>query len=211
MAIENGHLKSVKFGGTPNRDNPEPTCSGVISGSRCNDYSVRPTINRTRKTDTQGTHWQQWEVDIVTQFYENKFDGMSIFQLLPHRSKHSIRHKTQRLGFRYFRWDIIRTYDELTPTECAYIAGIVDGEGYIGIVRPKPYRQVCITVTNTNFEVLDWLKLKLGGGITNDKRTHGNRKPTRAWTMHRYGNCVNLLQKIYPYLIIKRKRVEEIV
>lgn len=212
MAENIGHTKSTKFGGTPVMDNPEPSHTGTMSDGRCNDYGVSPTIIPTRKVDTrQGRQWQSWETHIISQFFNGEYDNVSLFDLLPHRSKLAIRHKAHRLGFRYFRWDALRTYNELTNEEIAYIAGIIDGEGYIGIVKPKPFKQICITISNTDFNLLNWLKAKLGGGISNDKRIRENRKLCRSWQMTRYTNCINLLKKIYPHLIVKKCRVDEIV
>lgn len=212
MAEIIGHIKSTKFGEHPKMDNTEPSHTGVISDGRCNDYEVSPSINLARKVDTrQGRQWQSWEIHIIFQFFNGEYDSISLFDLLPHRSKLAIRHKTHRLGFKYFRWDALRTYKELTNEEIAYIAGVIDGKGYIGIVKPKPFKQICITVSNTNFDLLEWLKNKLGGGISNDKRMRKNQKLCRAWQMTRYINCINLLKKIYLYLIVKKCRVDEIV
>jgi len=53
---------------------------------------------------------------------------------------------------------------ELSDSEKGYIAGLVDGEAWVGVTRRKlrglkrPCYSPRIIVTNTNREVIEWLK-----------------------------------------------------
>jgi hypothetical protein len=97
-----------------------------------------------------------------------------------------------------------------------YLAGFVDGEGSIGIHKSYHGRKwVCLTpcfqVSNTNREILEALKEKVGfGTITQDKRTGKNWRPT-------YNYCVQgfkvklILQQLLPYLQLKKKQAELVI
>lgn len=94
----------------------------------------------------------------------------------------------------------------------AYTAGLLDGEGSIGIVvmnpsaknRYKlPFHQLHVHVVNTNKEVLDWLKDTFGGSIC----VHDKKSKSDTWTWQIYTkNAKKFLELIYPYLKIKRKQ-----
>lgn len=89
-------------------------------------------------------------------------------------------------------------FDYLTESEKGYMAGIIDGEGHI---TPK-----CrIQVANTNYEVLIWLKDKLGGSISKRNTCEKNHKPIWCWSLS-YVPSRGLILSILPYLIIKKER-----
>ena len=105
--------------------------------------------------------------------------------------------------------------NKLTETESAYIAGFIDGEGCIGLSdRGKEARKerdlvyiMKISISNTNRDVLEWIRLRIGhGSIYVSKKTKGH-KQSYQWTM--VGRrCVDLLEWIYPYLKVKRLQAE---
>jgi hypothetical protein len=70
----------------------------------------------------------------------------------------------------------------MTETEKAYIAGIIDGEGSIMLIKfhknqlPSP----CISISSATIEVLEWIKAKVNAGAIknvndNVKVYHFNR------------------------------------
>ncbi len=82
----------------------------------------------------------------------------------------------------------------LTKTERAYLAGIIDGEGSIGIYARKK--------GGPNY----FLKLVVRATVvmTNDPP---HQRPSWAWTV--YGkNALRVLQIVKPYMLIKAKQVE---
>jgi hypothetical protein len=100
-----------------------------------------------------------------------------------------------------------------TEGQIAYLAGIIDGEGCIYIQRRKtkcgwsyfPRFQV----TNTNRNLMEWIKNTFGGLIYDKPRKHINPK----WKMQiEWFTTRELLDKllifIIPYLVIKRKQAE---
>lgn len=95
----------------------------------------------------------------------------------------------------------------------AYLAGIIDGEGTIGIYEARsPGSQrlshyVQVTITNTDPRLMDWLLDTIGGRV--DRRRDPSRnvahKQPYSWRAHG-PNAVALLAAIQPYLIIKREQ-----
>jgi hypothetical protein len=95
-----------------------------------------------------------------------------------------------------------------------YIAGFLDGEGYIGInksrscvfgLRPR------ICITNTRKDALEIIRGWLGFGVIYENRSR-ERDPRHnpEWTLeiNGYGSLKSLLKAIAPYLIIKRRQAE---
>lgn len=107
---------------------------------------------------------------------------------------------------------------EWTETDAAYIAGIIDGEGTIGIYyhkrRDKNERtwRIQITVVNTDQELMKWLSGMLHANVLKVHR----QKPTAEWRSRK--ECYTLtvdrlkarkvLERIFPYLRIKKKQGE---
>lgn len=111
---------------------------------------------------------------------------------------------------------------ELTATEWAYLAGIVDGEGTISIVRvlkhgrkgqPHHILQPILGVTNTNQELLTWLGQKIGTRVDSRSRpqvigeNHLKRPPAVCYQVQLWGYQVyHVLRPIQPYLVAKQQQ-----
>ena len=96
---------------------------------------------------------------------------------------------------------------ELSRTEAAYLAGIVDGEGCIHI-RPLPNRSITVDVANTSAELIDWLR-GIGGTVrvnSHDRPNQTSQKPVFNWGVHSWRACRDVLRQIEPYMIIKREK-----
>ena len=68
---------------------------------------------------------------------------------------------------------------QVKSEDLAYIAGIIDGEGYIGItkrIRRGKYREytVRISIGQTDGATLDWIKDNFGGGVFTVKTELGS-------------------------------------
>jgi len=100
-----------------------------------------------------------------------------------------------------------------------YLAGIIDGEGCLGISKnstkkqrqknPKYQSEVC--VVNTNHALMDWLQNKIGG-LVNARKNYQEEtwKTAYRWRI-KEGQHSTLLKSILPYLIIKKKQAELII
>ena len=97
-------------------------------------------------------------------------------------------------------------------TDLAYLAGIVDGEGYIGISADhrnrnpdRPCWRLRVVVTNTNEWLMHHLKFSIGGGTI--RLRNGNLMPCYQWSIER-GKAAEFLKLILPYLRLKKPQAE---
>src|SRR5438876_293062 len=92
----------------------------------------------------------------------------------------------------------------------AYIAGIVDGEGHIGIARGyngrPPHRylrhNLTLAVTNADMNLLYLLKEDLGGFVT--ARREKGKGMAGDWRITGWG-AVKVLNEIRSYMIVKER------
>lgn len=101
----------------------------------------------------------------------------------------------------------------LTVPHAAYIAGIIDGEGWVGIHklganggasrRTGQYR-MCVEVGNTNEAIIRFLHHHLRGSVT----FHPAKKAGKAHWKWRCSSYIAMfvLDAILPYLIIKKRQ-----
>jgi hypothetical protein len=105
----------------------------------------------------------------------------------------------------------------LTETEKAYLAGLMDGEGCITIIKCKPARRAAnpsyslqTSINNTDERVLRYCKEVTGvGSITFFQVT--KKKPTwkNLWNWNlRKQDTLDFLIQILPYLITKKRQAE---
>lgn len=103
-----------------------------------------------------------------------------------------------------------------TPTNAAYLAALIDGEGTIGIYRANGVRSlspsfyVQVTVVNTNTDLMAWLSENIGGRV--DKRSDTTSRDPRHkhpyhWRVHG-PNAELLLNAVRPYLVCKGSQAD---
>lgn len=91
----------------------------------------------------------------------------------------------------------------LSETECAYIAGLFDGEGSL-VLTGRWYR---MSLGLTYEPTVRWLETTIGGGVTYYSRdTHPEHNPVWAWRLTKTRAIRALLGRIYPYLQIKAEK-----
>lgn len=99
----------------------------------------------------------------------------------------------------------------LTNEEAAYIAGYLDGDGYIGLqikhrndVNRHAYHfHSIISFADSRLKVLNWLKEKIGAGFIEDKKEYGCRCLYISANPNRW-----LLPQIRDYLILKQRQAD---
>uniref|UniRef100_A0A6M3XPE8 Putative homing endonuclease n=1 Tax=viral metagenome TaxID=1070528 RepID=A0A6M3XPE8_9ZZZZ len=105
----------------------------------------------------------------------------------------------------------------LTGIEKSYLAGIIDGEGSIGICRRLRRNSIeyrCrMRITNTSEELMNFLeeKFKEQGYYIKIKRSRDyRRKPIYEFEL---GDrlTIKFLTEVLPYLIIKKKQAENAI
>lgn len=95
---------------------------------------------------------------------------------------------------------------EPTQKQLIYFAGLFDGEGSINILHKKPrYFSLNIAITNTNIQVINWLKYNFNGHIRISNKQNLKHKTTYNWTSTSI-QARKLLEQSLPYLIIKKEQ-----
>jgi len=97
-------------------------------------------------------------------------------------------------------------------TLCAYVAGIIDGEGSIDIYRVNAHREkpryalrVCVGITNPWLP--QFLKDVFGGSVYLTEHENPNHKDCWFWAVQAQ-KAVKVLLRITPYLQLKRPQAE---
>lgn len=97
----------------------------------------------------------------------------------------------------------------MTDVEKAYIAGIIDGEGSIMLIKlhSNEFPSPCISIASTTLELLTYIKSVIGKGSIIKKKNYNttSHKDSYSFSLKR-NNSINLLEEIYTYLIIESKR-----
>ena len=108
----------------------------------------------------------------------------------------------------------------MSKLDAAYLAGLVDGEGYIGIMMNRrgekatfhsvkdylytPVLKICMT----DRAIIEWLYCSFGGTFE-IRKARGNARESYGW-MCRKAQVRKFLGYLYPYLRVKRKQAEVI-
>lgn len=106
----------------------------------------------------------------------------------------------------------------MTPETLAYTAGLIDGEGHIGISgikpggeRKRPIHYLAVIISMCDLPIIEWLHNTFGGSIANrtnqPSRQNGRCRPQWAWSLHG-SNAQIFLEQILPYLQVKRRQAE---
>ncbi len=97
-----------------------------------------------------------------------------------------------------------------SEAETAYIAGILDGEGSMGVYKWRPLSKVNqivvkLSIINTNKQLIEWLSRMFGLGVVFDQTTGPNRKP--VYSVHPGGSrAYQIISRVKPFLIVKKKQ-----
>ena len=105
----------------------------------------------------------------------------------------------------------------MTMIHPAYLAGLIDGEGYIGITRHRnktgqrqAFHLSQLKISNNCREILEELKAEFRGSISlNSNRPRHIQSLRENWQyMVTAKQCVKLLELIRPFLRIKRPQAD---
>ncbi len=109
-----------------------------------------------------------------------------------------------------------------TDVELAYIAGLIDGEGYIGVKKTSPYRhltgrvnpgyhaRICIKMVDES--AIRFLAETLGGWYFEEKRPAGGWSKRRLFAYQATDKAAaDILCAILPYLRVKHANAEAVL
>lgn len=102
----------------------------------------------------------------------------------------------------------------MSKLTAAYVAGYIDGEGYLGIMKTmrhetakNPTYMPVIKIASTDEWIIDWFKDSFGGW--KDKRTFPNQNHKDAYTWTIAGKKIEpVLRKVHPYLRLKKPQAD---
>jgi hypothetical protein len=156
-------------------------------------------------------NWDEGEVEKLRELYPRASKDV-IEDAIPNRNWGNIECKASSLGIER---PMLNTSLQSAPnitlshTEIAYIAGIVDGEGAVGITcktrgHAFPEYSPFISISNKDTELIPWLENKLFA----ESYKNGD-----CWNVVVTGlmNVELVLRLLMPHLIVKRKRAEAVL
>jgi len=161
--------------------------------------------------------WTKDEEETLRDLYLKPIPESDFVKFLPNRTLPTIKSKIHRLRLhgRTSFWEQPRNLN-LSETEKAYLAGLIDGEGSIHFglntsetVIPR------ISISSSNTEVLEWCRNKIGKGYISTLSAHSFEgkfhKETHQFIIQAKPTVLPFLEAILPYLIIKKKQAELVV
>lgn len=156
-----------------------------------------------------GKVWTQAEDEILRTHYQTM--RKNVLKLLPDRSYDAVTKRVHHLGL-----DAVVQEQKLSLNDVnrAYIAGIIDGEGYVGLTRRfRPDRITYeytpkIHIATTNRQLFDWLRLKLDDikYCTDNKPQTATQKVCYNIVFYSAPSVYALLDSVMEYLIIKHEQ-----
>jgi len=161
--------------------------------------------------------WSEKEELILKDAVEHKIPLQEVAKRL-NRTNKSVSRKKSEMGlkgsmFRYNKWFTRSSAFRrpLSPTEVAYLAGIVDGEGTITIIAHSGPRQTSlrptVIITNCSSVLMDWLQERFKP-LPRASPMKGD-KSRQIYQFGFHGLKVGeFLETIIPYLTVKRRQAE---
>lgn len=93
-------------------------------------------------------------------------------------------------------------------TNHIYMAGLLDGEGTIGIARfdtKGRFRAPYISVSSTTPAIMQWLKANYGGNISTQKVYQSHHKQSWSWKLRNLPQLFELLENVLPHMLEPEK------
>jgi len=139
--------------------------------------------------------------------------------LIDRHGREGCYYQAQRMGLSHKLSGKYLYLKEWPETTKAYLAGIIDGEGTITICNQKWKRKYSsgvstrpmVAISNTDYGLLKYLNNLNVGGVSYDRRQHEGWKQSFQWSVSSHLGCLSILRTILPYLVIKKKRAEEVI
>lgn len=159
-----------------------------------------------------------WSIEEEERLREN-YPYLTMEELLPlfpGRTVGGIRYRSKALRLRKgldyidpkFRPDEL-VFHRFTECEKYYLAGIIDGEGYVGLAKRKgsvDRHNPCVTFTNSSEPLKEWVDQRLPDCTYTRISKIKNRKPLWVWHLGGPYQVKIFLQEIVDCLIVKRKQ-----
>lgn len=93
----------------------------------------------------------------------------------------------------------------------AYIAGLIDGDGHIGIRKMGEGLRPLIQVHNSNKQMPEYLKKIFGGCVAFDKPKKSGNRVVWKWMIQGSEGCKHCIEKIMQHLVLKKDSAIELL
>lgn len=93
----------------------------------------------------------------------------------------------------------------------AYIAGLIDGDGHIGIRKTEKGLKPLIQLHNSMRQMPEYLKKIFDGTIAFDKPKKEGNRTIWKWMLQGKEGCRGFIEKVMQYLILKQDSAKEIL
>lgn len=109
---------------------------------------------------------------------------------------------------------VARQLEAIVPTEWAYLAGLIDGDGHLAIINARQKKGRVLTpqvgIANSSPEIIQWLRERVGFMSFFYEAPVQQIVPRRpVWRVRLTGmHILPVLQQLMPYLVAKRHRAE---
>lgn len=91
----------------------------------------------------------------------------------------------------------------MNPTDLAYAAGIVDGEGCVFFMERGSASLLFLKVNNTREQLCWWFKEHFGGCVSYRKPESIRHAPSWTWSVHG-PKAATILHALFPFMVLKR-------
>jgi hypothetical protein len=97
--------------------------------------------------------------------------------------------------------------NRLKSTQAAYLAGLVDADGSITLTKRhrNENRQLVLSVSNTDFDLLSEVRIIVGAGRIIKKRTHSQRHKRSGEYRIDNRQALELIRQLAPYLVTYKR------
>ena len=92
----------------------------------------------------------------------------------------------------------------MTEVECAYLAGIIDGEGTITLTKEGEFRYPSLSFCNNDKNILNYVNTFCKGVISQKNPSKDNYKINYVWRIERR-LAITVLEQILPYMHESKK------
>lgn len=89
----------------------------------------------------------------------------------------------------------------------AYAAGLIDGEGSIMLCKQNSkneFRSPIVSMSNTDYNLILFMKNTFGGSISNHKRYKVHHKQSWRWAVSR-DRAINIIKNVIDYMLEEKK------
>jgi intein/homing endonuclease len=142
-----------------------------------------------------------------------KIKTNDLVQHFPNRTKYSIQSRAVKMDLKKPKSFYERKMPDIMEIEKAYLAGLFDGEGSVGLTacsqrgRISRAYPLAVSISNTHIETIKSLKNLFGGSTWIKKRRNKKYQPCMQWTLSSQQGLA-FLKMIIPYLRIKKEQAE---